>query len=976
MAIFYIDPSGNDSTGTGSIGAPWQTLAKATSTVTSGNTIYVNPGTYLEVVQCFLAPGVNLSGAGDTSIIQSTWPWSFQAALALESSAGTMGNQSVSKIKLDGRIGATGATRALSVYGRSNVEIHDITVVDWKEEGVIFNGADSYILVAPPVYATGNTFHHNTIINCSQYVGSGSGCLEIGGQDGLLIHDNHIEQQLRTAPDQIGWPIKYFSEGFLKGCKIYNNTIIKAPFDGGGWNFAIELFNFQGLEIYNNTIYGALDFNFQGSKGSYPWVTYIHDNIIGQPAQNLAYVEAGLIYEYDTDGTIVENNTFKNISTGLSFFCRPNTITRDFIVRKNLFYGIGNNTPSFSYYLGGFDAGTHYYTVDNFKILNNTFIGDSGATKPNGSIGMGQCDTGYTSNIEVRNNHIENTIFPPFGIAGAAARDNVQFTNNNQIGTDFYGIGTAGAGTPLFPDGYPTNYTTANNLHVNGLFVPGVTYALQSGSTLINAGINVGLPFYGPAPDIGYAEFISGNSAPVVYAGADQTITLPTNSVFLSGNATDFDGVIISYQWTKDSGPASYAIATATSASTVVSALTAGTYVFTLTAIDNSGGTGSDSVTIVVNPVGGPNIPPVAHAGNDQTIMLPVNAVTLSGNGTDTDGTIVSYAWSLQSGPSTYTIVSGSSAVTDVTALGSGIYLFLLTVTDDLGSTGTDTVQITVNTYTTPAVFVGLDKNITLPTNSISLTAYTATPGPSGLNYILQSGDLSVSPWNLGGGATAVANQALDVAGNLTMSLVTATVNTGGDVNQLVAVNQNTTYYLAFDVLRGTISNCSYFISDWGNTYAVIIPDTSYFSSTSNTVQRIEFPFTTPTGTNTVFIRIFGSEFQVGNMYIGRVTVSPTSHDTYALTTTSAITSGSSGTTIVSHSWTKQSGPATYTITSPTASATTVTGLIAGTYIFRDTVTDSASATAYDEMQTIVNPSSSPINTGLVMHRLIKIVIG
>ena len=35
-----------------------------------------------------------------------------------------------------------------------------------------------------------------------------------------------------------------------------------------------------------------------------------------------------------------------------------------------------------------------------------------------------------------------------------------------------------------------------------------------------------------------------------------------------------------------------------------------------------------------------PNQPPVADAGLDQTITLPVNTVTLSGSGSDADGTL------------------------------------------------------------------------------------------------------------------------------------------------------------------------------------------------------------------------------------------------------------------------------------------------------------------------------------------------
>ena len=55
--------------------------------------------------------------------------------------------------------------------------------------------------------------------------------------------------------------------------------------------------------------------------------------------------------------------------------------------------------------------------------------------------------------------------------------------------------------------------------------------------------------------------------------------------------------------------------------------------------------------------------PPIANAGNSQTIQLPVlvNPVTLNGSGTTTNGSIVSYSWSPVSGPNVPTITSPSS---------------------------------------------------------------------------------------------------------------------------------------------------------------------------------------------------------------------------------------------------------------------------------------------------------------------------
>jgi len=91
-----------------------------------------------------------------------------------------------------------------------------------------------------------------------------------------------------------------------------------------------------------------------------------------------------------------------------------------------------------------------------------------------------------------------------------------------------------------------------------------------------------------------------GNAAPTVNAGPDQTIYLPASSATLTGTATDVDGTISTYNWTKVSGPAGGTFANNNLASTTVSSLVAGTYTFRLTATDNLGATGTDDVVITV----------------------------------------------------------------------------------------------------------------------------------------------------------------------------------------------------------------------------------------------------------------------------------------------------------------------------------------------------------------------------------------
>jgi hypothetical protein len=96
---------------------------------------------------------------------------------------------------------------------------------------------------------------------------------------------------------------------------------------------------------------------------------------------------------------------------------------------------------------------------------------------------------------------------------------------------------------------------------------------------------------------------ITTNHPPVAYAGADQTITLPTNSVIIDGNgSTDPDNNITSFVWTKISGPSSFNFDNANIAQTQVANLIEGVYQFELKVIDAGGLNDKDTVQVTVNP--------------------------------------------------------------------------------------------------------------------------------------------------------------------------------------------------------------------------------------------------------------------------------------------------------------------------------------------------------------------------------------
>ena len=77
------------------------------------------------------------------------------------------------------------------------------------------------------------------------------------------------------------------------------------------------------------------------------------------------------------------------------------------------------------------------------------------------------------------------------------------------------------------------------------------------------------------------------------------------------------------------------------------------------------------------------NTPPIANAGPDKLIILPVDSVELTGRGTDLDGYIVSYTWRIVSGPPSFALVNPADTNAKVKDLVRGIYEFELTVTDN-----------------------------------------------------------------------------------------------------------------------------------------------------------------------------------------------------------------------------------------------------------------------------------------------------
>src|SRR5882724_458667 len=167
------------------------------------------------------------------------------------------------------------------------------------------------------------------------------------------------------------------------------------------------------------------------------------------------------------------------------------------------------------------------------------------------------------------------------------------------------------------------------------------------------------------------------NLPPVVNAGLDQVITLPS-SANLTGVAID-DGQpnppgVLTTTWSAVSGPGTVSFSNARALHSTATFSASGAYVLRLTASDGALAV-SDDVAVTVNPAPAVNLAPVVNAGLDQVITLPSSA-NLTGVAID-DGQpnppgVLTTTWSAVSGPGTVSFSNARALNSAATFSASG----------------------------------------------------------------------------------------------------------------------------------------------------------------------------------------------------------------------------------------------------------------------------------------------------------------
>ena len=271
--------------------------------------------------------------------------------------------------------------------------------------------------------------------------------------------------------------------------------------------------------------------------------------------------------------------------------------------------------------------------------------------------------------------------------------------------------------------GYDVEYTedgTSNTLmfsvgDTNTAVIPGLeqdtTYDIRV------AGFND--DYDGPFSSLVPETTLSANTAPQVdVSGSDTSVALPNTGNLVATVDDDYlpdPPATVTYTWSQLSGPDTAVFADPSAKDTTVTFPIDGTYELRLTA-DDSELTGSDDVTVTVNPQPPTNTAPqVDVSGSDTSVTLPNTGnlvATVYDDQLPNPPETVTYTWSQLNGPGTAVFTDPNAKDTTVSFPVDGTYELRLTA-DDSELTGSDDITVTVNPQSTG--YMTIVKDVTTP---------------------------------------------------------------------------------------------------------------------------------------------------------------------------------------------------------------------------------------------------------------------
>ena len=489
-ANYYVAKNGSDSN-TGTLESPFLTITKGLSVAVGGDAVYVKAGTYQEYVRLFN------SGSSGNPIVLSNYGTDIVTIDAANKNVYCIYSKGQSFLSVKG-IRCKDATSYIIKFEDCN----DITL------DACYATMTTKSETVECIVIDNNTRHNNYLIK---------NCIGTNGARGIALWNN-----VSYATVQ-GGEYSYNLVNIAVGGKypldlpsIPKNIIIDGAYAHNSTTSNIGTENCQYVTIKN------CHTNMGGASGiqieTHSYDAIVEDNLCENNSRAFEY-ETG-IWIYDSENAIVRRNYVKNNQTGLRFRNATNFTANNNIVENN------NYKPSSS-------PNTHNTSGADFSqssgtFYNNTLIGNCAAGSSLSSIYV--YPTGI-SNVTIKNNIIVNDgSSQDMAFEQSAISDyNLVYNANRAVNILIGGMGYSW-----------TTYKTVrgqdtHSINTNPLFVSSTDYKLQSTSSAINAGVNVGLTsdylknaLVGP-PDIGANEYIGSNPPPAFYYNSQITAVATKN---------------------------------------------------------------------------------------------------------------------------------------------------------------------------------------------------------------------------------------------------------------------------------------------------------------------------------------------------------------------------------------------------------------------------------------------------------------
>jgi parallel beta-helix repeat protein len=217
-SVYYVSPNGNDSNA-GTSSAPFKTFAKATSMLSAGSTLYIQPGTYNEPLKIF-----NSGAEGAWITVKPSG-----GAVVIDVQNATNEVIQISGSYIDVRdLEVKGSTdicvKALGSYLRiSGLHVHEC-----QTHGIFMNGKH--------VEAVGNTVYAAAMANQARTMSTGWGSgIKVGlGGDDILIQSNNVYNNHGE-----GMAVTRASNVIVRGNSVYDNFSVNIYVDNS-FNTLVE----------------------------------------------------------------------------------------------------------------------------------------------------------------------------------------------------------------------------------------------------------------------------------------------------------------------------------------------------------------------------------------------------------------------------------------------------------------------------------------------------------------------------------------------------------------------------------------------------------------------------------------------------------------------------------------------------------------------------------------------------------------